>query len=86
MKNRNKAYFDKNGVQNEDKKLKKWEANFFDTINKYKDLDITTAHQSENSKLIESKTKIDDFNKNVVKKSMIRYLTLVIDFSKSTLK
>ena len=64
MKNRNKAYFDKNGVQNEDKKLKKWEANFFDTINKYKDLDITTAHQSENSKLIESKTKIDDFNKN----------------------
>lgn len=30
--------------------------------------------------------KIDDFNKNVVKKSMIRYLTLVVDFSKSTLK
>ncbi len=41
------------GLGDENKKMKKWEANYNDYISKYKDLDISTAHKSETSKLVE---------------------------------
>lgn len=85
MKNKNISRGTEKPLHPEDNK-KKWEANINDQFIKFKDLDINTAHQSEISKLVQSKIKIDEFNKNVIRKSMIRYLTLVIDFSKATLK
>lgn len=49
-------------------------------------IDINQAHPSEISKLNEQKLKIDDFNQNVIKKSMIRYLTIIVDFTKASIK
>lgn len=36
--------------------------------------------------LNQRKNKIDHFNQNVVKKSMIRYLTIIVDFTKAAIK
>jgi hypothetical protein len=49
-------------------------------------MDINQAHPSETSKLNQQKIKIDDFNQNVIKKSMIRYLTIIVDFTKASIK
>lgn len=65
---------------------KNWEGNVVENLVKYKDMDINQAHPSETSKLNQQKIKIDDFNQNVIKKSMIRYLTIIVDFTKASIK
>jgi hypothetical protein len=50
------------------------------------DLNIIDAHKTPLARLMQKKKAQDDFNKNIERKSMIRYLTIIIDFSRSTLK
>jgi hypothetical protein len=50
------------------------------------DLNIIEAHKTPLARLMQKKSAQDDFNKNIERKSMIRYLTIIIDFSRSTLK
>lgn len=49
-------------------------------------MDIQKAHKSPITKLHEKKAQVDDFNKTIRRKSMIRYLTIIIDFSRASLK
>jgi len=37
-------------------------------------------------KLHEKKCQVDEFNQSVTRKSMIRYLTIIVDFSRASLK
>ena len=66
---------------------RKWEGNYADTIiKKFIDLDIKKAHKSTMTKMHEKKGQVDDFNKTIRRKSMIRYLTIVVDLSIASLK
>ena len=67
-------------------KKHKWEGNITEVFKKFIDLDINKAHQSEIEKLHQMKAEIDEFNKSVTRKSMIRYLTIIVDFSKASMK
>jgi len=51
-----------------------------------KEADITVFYESEQSKKMQRKEAIDTFNTSIKRKSMIRYLTIVIDFSVASRK
>lgn len=45
----------------------------------------TVAQEERNNKMI-IKKQIDDFNQKITRKAVIRYLTIVVDFSADSLK
>ena len=45
----------------------------------------TVAQEERNNKII-IKKQIDDFNQKITRKAVIRYLTIVVDFSADALK
>lgn len=49
-------------------------------------MDIQKAHKSPITKLHDKKMVVDEFNKTIRRKSMIRYLTIIIDLSRASLK
>lgn len=53
---------------------------------KLKDEDITEMQQDEQQKKLAKKNQIDEFNTTIKRKSLIRYLTVVIDFSSAARK
>ena len=63
-----------------------WTGNIRDQIQKWKDINVDDAHQSDLEKLQVQKEQIDEFNNSVTRKALIRYLTIVIDMSKASLK
>ena len=49
-------------------------------------MNISEAHKTPVAKLLQKKAIHDEFNKNIERKSLIRYLTFIIDFSRASLK
>lgn len=72
--------------KHKDENVRNWEGNIRDQFQKLLDIDVNMAHQTPLARLLQQKSQIDNFNKNVTRKSMIRYLTIIIDMSKASLK
>ena len=47
---------------------------------------VTNAAQNERTTKMYLKKQIDSFNQSITRKAVIRYLTIVIDFSSASLK
>lgn len=56
-----------------------------DVFRRFNDLDINQIQPSELAKLQGLKAKADKFNQTVERRSMIRYVTVIFDFSKAAL-
>ena len=67
-------------------KQAKWMGNIMDQFKTFMDIDIHKAQPKELQKLHAKKDQVDSFNQSVTRKSMIRYLTIIIDFSRASLK
>ena len=63
-----------------------WLGDFSLQVKKFIDIDINQAQPDQLKKLHIKKDQVDLFNKQVTRKSMIRYLTIIIDFSRASLK
>ena len=51
-----------------------------------KNLSVSKHYQPEKKKLLMRKSEVDEFNSKIERQPLIRYTTLIIDFSRGVLK